>query len=396
MKRAGYHNSLFQTAMCLFVLFYCLTVSPNVGIAQEYVPDALEVQPETFDPVAGQQVRISFNLSAPAAVTTTIFDANHFLIKTLENNRQSPPGHHVIHWDGRDKHGLLVPADAYYFTLKIVFDDGRHFFYNPAFSGGKDLGGIDTQVDRQQQRVTYHLPEPARIRIRAGVKGAALRKTLIDWDAQTGGDHAILWDGMDESGTEIIWDQEGFMLSAIAFSLPPHSILVSTSQFDYFEYWRQRAQEYDAEMWGYIRASADAREARLRFQEVSEKVLQRTDLKNSRYYLMGRFLNRTPEVNIVFEENAAKVDGGIPVVSGIVPVNIMLSDLSRMTLLEQRYEVICYVDHQMVLEDESGRFPYTWLWDTTGLSNGTYLITVNIATLSDQVGVATTKVAISN
>jgi len=392
MKERG--NPIIRFLAILLVLSSLFLGFP--GRVKAFLPEDIDVQPRTLNLLRGESALISFYLPKSALVTTKIFDSSHFLMATLEDHLRCPEGRHTVKWNGRDTDGVLVPPEAYYFTTKIEFDDGRHGLYNPAFSGGKDMGLISTKIDKQKREVSYHLTESARIRIRAGVQKGPLRKTILDWVPSGSGNHVVAWDGKDETGTEVIWNKEGFVLNATAFSLPPYSIIVSNSENDYIDYWTERARRSGMALMEYMRTSREAGAALVRAREVASKVLSGTSGRLSNYYLINTFINRMPEVGMSFRGDGIVSTGDVPVVKGRVSINVTLSELTRKILTEQRYEVVFYVDDVLIGEDETGYSPYTWILDTTTLTNGPHIITVNIATLSDQVGSCSRKIMVSN
>ena len=377
--------------LCIPVVF-CFSIS--LGSASQV--QELEINPRTIQPTNGEAARISFQIPAKAEATVKIYDPSHFLMTALLENRVFEPGRHTVLWNGRDAAGRLVPDEAYYCTIDLSYADGRHASFNPASSGGVYLGVIPARLVKESGTVSYSLSEPARIRIRAGVTNGPLYKTLLDWAPRTAGEQVLAWDGLDRSSSLSIWKKDDFVISASAFSLPPKSIIVTGTGISYIEYWTSRAREAGMGLFEYLRTSAPAREARLRAREINQNVLSRSDVEISEYYLMNRFSNQPPMVSMKLGNGGQAEEGTIPRVSGSLQVMIEFSELTRQRLLEQRYEIILYVDDVMVLEDESGYTPYTWILDSSTLENGEHVLTVNIATLSDQVGTFSQKVVVDN
>jgi hypothetical protein len=65
-------------------------------------------------------------------------------------------------------------------------------------------------------------------------------------------------------------------------------------------------------------------------------------------------------------------------------------DIERFAI-EQRYEILYFVDFNFVMEKEEGYSPSTWIWDTTSLPEGEHILTINIATLTGQFTSASLK-----
>jgi hypothetical protein len=125
-------------------------------------------------------------------------------------------------------------------------------------------------------------------------------------------------------------------------------------------------------------------------------VTARAESQISNYYFMNRFTNRAPDVALSLSGDGVIEGGAEPVVKGTVRLSISTSELSRSMLQDQRFEVVIYMDDILLVEDESGYFPYNWNLETASLPDGPHVVTVNIATLSDQVGTSSQKIVVKN
>jgi hypothetical protein len=74
---------------------------------------SLRILPNPF----AQYTRINYQLSNRSYVSLKIYDISGRLLKTLINTEQEP-GHHYLHWDGRDDEGARIPPGAY--ACKLV------------------------------------------------------------------------------------------------------------------------------------------------------------------------------------------------------------------------------------------------------------------------------------
>ncbi len=61
---------------------------------------------------------VSFELPYATDALVTLHDASGRLVRTLASARL-PEGPHVVHWDGRDVAGRVVPAGSYYINLRV-------------------------------------------------------------------------------------------------------------------------------------------------------------------------------------------------------------------------------------------------------------------------------------
>ena len=351
------------------------------------------VSPSVINPEAGQIAVIHFKLPDSAKVSVDIYDFSHFHIKNLLKDVNLSAGYHRLTWDGKDEKGVTVPDEAYYFVIKSIFRNGKTSTFNSALKGGMYLGIIPYNLDRYRGILSYELPSNARVRIRAGIQGGALFKTVLDWVPQVYGNKEIPWNGTDDTGKIRIWDMKDFGINITAFSLPANTIFVVGSKKDFFSYWKDRAKRNKMSLINYIQSSQDASDAMLRARYISG-ALSYTTLKISEYYLMNRFMNRSPNFRFFIEGQSVKNEEGVFKVSGTVSIRVEMDEITRDLLRDQRYEVVLYIDGRLYIEDETGYCPYTFTLDTQKLTEGEHILTVNIATLSDQVGSWSEKIEI--
>ena len=74
------------------------------------------VYPNPMAPWSGGHTRVSFNLAESVEVSMLVHDISRHLVKTLQDG-VLPPGRHGITWDGKDEHGVTVPAAPYWVVL---------------------------------------------------------------------------------------------------------------------------------------------------------------------------------------------------------------------------------------------------------------------------------------
>jgi hypothetical protein len=85
---------------------------------------------------------------------------------------------------------------------------------------------------------------------------------------------------------------------------------------------------------------------------------------------------------------------GIPVLSGRVPVRVTLHKDDKWWVVDERFEVMFYVDTVFMYEEEDGTSPFTYTWDTETLTEGSHILTVNILSYNDHLGVVSRKVIV--
>ncbi len=99
-----------------------LTVCSNVAIPASVEPGAMDTSfrielmqnfPNPFNP----ETEISFQMPRSELVRLTVYDLNGREIKLLHYGNIEP-GFHVIHWNGKDSEGKVVPSGTYLYTLQ--------------------------------------------------------------------------------------------------------------------------------------------------------------------------------------------------------------------------------------------------------------------------------------
>ncbi|HPB31152.1 MAG TPA: hypothetical protein PLB62_06830, partial [Candidatus Sumerlaeota bacterium] len=239
----------------------------------------------------------------------------------------------------------------------------------------------DVLYDPEAGGVAYTLKTPSRVLLRAGLRDGPLLKTLINWAPRPAGTHREPWDGKDESGVVDAAKMNGFMIICRAAALPENSIIVTASSSP------------DSQSAGRDIQTDDRRKAVIAALSSRDKAIEPAAW-------LPRKNIRTPVFSLSAGNTAASeseaAEPPIPVLSGEAGLVVSLDAGTRTMMLEQRYEIILFVDGEMMGEVEQGYSPYTWVLDTTEFPDGEHLITVNVAGLNDQIGTQSMKIVISN
>ncbi|MBN2104231.1 hypothetical protein JW835_09355 [bacterium] len=81
----------------------------------------IDCQPRVFSPGGGgydTQTAVSFSLKKSMDVTVKVYNLSGRLKKCVLESRNMNPGMNVVHWDGRDGNGAVVPGGLYIVTVK--------------------------------------------------------------------------------------------------------------------------------------------------------------------------------------------------------------------------------------------------------------------------------------
>ena len=269
-----------------------------------------------------------------------------------------------------------MPDEAYFFTIEATDYGGNFVFYDPVtFSGGESY---EPEVVYAPEKgcVTYKLESDARVRIRAGIaSGGPLLKNILSGIPQVAGPHEQAWDGMDESGVVEATSQKGFTLTAEAVSLPENSLIaVGNTAYDYVHYKYEMVRD--------------------RPKKIDRPRLQAKILSPDQQHAGLRQICPDPRLYLELPKNTPIGENNLPIVQGKVPIRIYLDDKIKKYVTEQRYELLFFIDFKFVSEIEEGHSPVNWLWDTSKVAMGEHIISVNVATLTGQVGCASLKLFI--
>jgi hypothetical protein len=319
----------------------------------------VRVEPKTLDFSKNTSVSISFNLNKTASTNIKILDYGHRLIDTIVTDKKLSAGAHAFTWNGKDTAGNSVSDGVYLYTIEAVDKDSR-IIYNPyqkTYGKQLDIGAIN--YDKQNKQISFVLPKIAMMRLRTGLKDGLLLNTLFDWRAEPAGRKVYFWDGKDDSGYINFANHPDLLIYVSAYSLADNSIIVKNSP--------SPRQNYPL-----------------------------TPMPASGNYLHAyhqKDICHEPKFKIEFLKDFLKNDKGYPIVNGKVPLRISIDEGER-HLIDERFEIILFVDTVFLFEDEDATTPFNYYWDVKGLNPGEHVLTVNLAGYQDHIGTKTIKVEV--
>jgi hypothetical protein len=183
----------------------------------------------------------------------------------------------------------------------------------------------------------------------------------LDWTPMVSGEHILKWDGKDASGNIELAAHPKRNLVLFAYTLSDNSIIIKG---------KDRSV-----------SSSGA--------ELLSTVLPLDRNMHSRHD--PRFCH---EPKIKMEFPGAKNENGVPVLTGKASVKITIDQQDWPSMENSRYELMLFVDTVFFFEDEAAFTPFGYQWDTTGLSSGEHLLTINLVSYDDHCGIVTKKVLI--
>jgi hypothetical protein len=319
-----------------------------------------------FDPAKEESVEIRFQLPHPSTVTISVYDPDRKLVRILLNKARRPAGPNRDTWNGKNMDGRVVPNEAYFFVIEATDASGHTAVYDPVtFSGGEfgDVGGV--QVDRGSGTISYSLSQPSRVLLRAGIAGSSMLKTIVDWEPRAAGAITEYWNGKDEDGLIDLMARKHTLVLTYT-TLPANSVIAYGN--DKYTYRQYRAS------WKTDRPSKPERPM-VNHRQISP------------HFGLSRLKDRSFRV---------KVDAPAAIGAGEerVMVRVDVDPRDREVLGDQQFEIILFVDTVFHTEEERGYLPFNVPIELAQLPPGEHVITANVITFGDQIGVGSRKVTV--
>lgn len=324
---------------------------------------------KTFTPSKGETVTLSFETNRQTDVRVFIFDALGREARCFDLNGLEP-GRHSIKWDGLCADGKRAAGNVFLYVIEA--SDGQNkTTYNPAEeTGGLLVKAREFVFDKKTGKVEYILPKACMIRLRAGLNNGMLAQTIFDWQPRSAGRHTYEWDGKDTSGLMNLSNHPELDLHLSCYTLPANTIIV-TGQILPFE------------------PKTDQAEATKK-QGFSLWARQGKYL----HYTHDPYNCHEPRFTVAFPNCKGANEESTPSVSGITQIRIELDKHDAQYLINRRFEIILYVDGIFIFEMEEGSAPFTYNWNTRGLTKGSHILTANLMSYDGHIGTESRRVLV--
>ena len=365
---------LFFTAL-IAVQLIVVTTSTGVGDTEEKTSPSLKIvnvstDRLSFRPSGGERVDIIYRLSEPAVVDVRIYDCRNLLIRHLVKGKKRSGGDQREVWNGRDEADLPVPPEVYTYTIKATDKKGRTITYDITdLTGGEQQWAEDIQYDPEKNEIHYVLPKAGRVNVRLGIQEGPLLSTLIDWPVREAGQHVESWDGTCSSGELNFGENPKLDIAVWSYNLSGNSIVVLGDKKE------NQPRFIDDLTWG-----------RTDREETHKKPRQ---LFN--HWRHPREACRDPKIYLKPIDVEHQKDG-IPIIDGETYFQMTIDPQDHKIMIDQKFEVVFYVDGLFVYEEELGYTPFSWRWDPTGVNDGFHHISVVLRGYQGHFGSATKKV----
>jgi hypothetical protein len=327
----------------------------------------------SFNPFRGEALGVSLDLRQPAYVTVRVYDADWKEVAVVADSQAMEAGENRLVWDGKDGHRRVVADEAYFFTVEAKSPDNEVEVYDPtAFSGGEEADLTEARIDPLLGAIRYQLPQMARVNIRIGISGGPLLKTVVDWEPRVAGEVTDYWDGKDLDQLIDLREHPDRKIIISYFTLPATSVIT---------YGNKGSKGTD---------TARSEDRPIKPDRTGDWA---ADKRISHHYRIPRAQDTSPQIRMEFPNSIGEEDGAV-VLEGRSLVHVDLDAESKRHFQSSKFEIVFYVDGRFYAEEETGYAPYNWVWDTSEMEEGTYLLTVNVASFKDQIGIKSAKVKI--
>ncbi|HYI11823.1 MAG TPA: FlgD immunoglobulin-like domain containing protein [Thermoanaerobaculia bacterium] len=354
---------------CIALLHFLLANAQTAATPPANVlVNAAALSTSSFNPASAETVDLRYRLPRDATVTVSIYDPDRRLIRILAANAKRKQGDNKERWDGKDLDGRIVPDEAYFFVIEAKDEDGNTAVYDPITFSGGEFGDVTVgQVDKGSGTVTYELSRPSRVLLRAGIAGSVMLKTVVDWEPRAAGTVTEYWNGKDEDGVIDLFARKHTLVLSYTTLPETNVITYGNSQYNY--------RQYRASLKAERPMKADRPMANHR--------------RISPHFLQSRLTDRAFKVKIDFPQ-LRKGEA----VKDRVLVRLDIDPKDRAILGDQQLEVMLFVDTEFHTEEERGYLPMNIPLELQQLPPGEHVITVNVVTLGDQIGVGSRKIQV--
>jgi len=318
---------------------------------------------------------IRFTINEPASVLVKICDARNILVDKINAGEALPPGEHKASWNGVSLHGDPLPPGAYSVIIEAVSSQGEKVIWDLTDStGGETLAPQHIAFDRKKRVIRYRLIQTGRVFIRVGIEESSVQRTIANGVVRLAGDHEEPWDGMDASGIIDLAEHPHLQFSVDGYRLSDNTVILLNDD----EY-------YPQQKWMAITAGN---------AEKRVSLPKRRGLDQHAYHSPDQC--RDVHLHIDFPDDLPVNEQGLPIVSGKLPIRITARPGDAALIESQRFEIVFFLNNQMLYENEASYLPYTWTWNPVSITEGINYLTAFIVTFEGHFAVANAKFVLRN
>ncbi len=356
----------------VILVFFC-----NLCLAQpkqaKLLISKVKLDRKVFDPSAKETVKLSFEVNKAVKCEVVIYNILGGAVREFEIP-YAVAGERSVVWDGRDNNNQLISGKMFLYVIHAIADKDEKAAYNPSDkTGGELIKTHEYTFDNASGKIEFVLPKACMVRLRAGLRDGMLVRTIYDWEPFPAGRHNLQWNGSDESGCFNLAGNKDVQLNLTCYTLPDNTIIIKGNT---------------VLVWNSSRTEISGSNKK----------------DNVPWNRKGKFLHYThdpmhchePCFEISFQKHKSSGENDIPIIKGEVPVRIKIDDSDAEYMTNKRFEVMLYVDGVFLYEIEEGTSPFTFNWNTKGLTKGTHIFTAIIMSYDDHIGTLSKKIIIGD
>jgi hypothetical protein len=297
-------------------------------------------------------------------VTVRFIDPFGEVVRTFQE-KVSEPGDLRTTWDGRDDSGVVVPPDAYIYTISATRRSEDVTFDPSKRTGGEPVAAHSKVFDQKSGHIDYVLPKPSRVRFVLSQKGTGWPiTTLVDWEPRASGKQRELWDGWDKDRVVDTRGMANIEPVLYAFSLPENVIIVKGDEPQGIHAHEVTKAKVAHRIEGEARSGSKHQHA-----------------------LHPRQRCFDPNIELAFP-NAEMVEGVVQLVKpATLRLDVAKKQPSGRLAPIPRATVFIFVDGVLIERNVEGYLPYHWNVDPVKLGPGDHIVTGLLSWRDDHFGV---------
>lgn len=253
-----------------------------------------------------------------------------------------------------------APAGETHFLLVATAPDGRRLGVYPERPGGDETIEVkDVQWDGETGMVTYALPRASYVRIRAGFRNGPYFAPIQNWRAQPAGPYQCAWEG--ESTEQVfvhLYRHPDALAMVTAVALPVNALVDQSSNV----------------MTSPPALSTGRADLPARLADLASPPWELPGNRNRRAWVVDDYRVR---LDVAADEQRKSIE-----------IRVDCDPADRPRLLNTRFELMLFLDHSFIMEDERCMLPFSHEMSVRGIAPGSHVLCVNVVDTQGRAGVA--------
>jgi len=391
----------------------------------------LSVTPNKINPIKGEQACLNYRVTEKSSYKISICRETGLKVREFTFNAVEP-GNCTITWDGKNGCGEVVPQGIYFIevykmtkekpttpipTKETLEKEGKYIedlnnnlvdvqgnqwikVYSELDNPVGPILPKGINIDKKTKTISYTLDKDAKVRIRAGISNGPMMDIIHDWQAEGKGEHKVKWNGFDTSNTYDIMNDKRMTIVISAIELPENYIYVSQSPSSLSAYNTKCGKIF------YEKLPYDKRRI-VRGSDIEASLAMQPDSANNigqaptMFDIAKMHLEHNPlyckEANIQVDiiDGYGEDKNGSYIIDKDTEFVVYLGTDSKW-VENDRYKIEIYIDGVFLNGEFKGYVPYRFKPDIAGLNKGRHLLTINLRSFQDHMGVVNLPIEIKD